>query len=621
MKKLSAICAGIVLAAASVPCVSAGAAETAAQEISYVAGDIDLNKRFSMSDLVLMKKYLMGGAEISEEAYRNADVNGDGSVDVFDYCKFRQMITQYTGSITKKTDMLASSYLNEFIGRTEVITSVYELENYFYGLYVMTVDEECYYFPFVTEEEYDNYLSIYDDEFFEHNVLCLNTLPLGSGNGYKIDDVYYEGDTLKIEYHQPYGGPDCIHEPIMILAQVTVPREIFTAKNVEWEQTEAPVDVSVETDITTAADNNAWKYALSGGEPMLFNTHDELEEWLTKMGFRSAVKSSLLDTYDEGFFYDNDLVLDLYAQTYGGVWNTVPRADVDDMGLKITYDRTAAEGRSKEELLITQVTVPKGSFTNDWIRSERSWESRVNITHSEYCLASPNYSSFAKVYGKTGEWVGSQEELDAYLSDCLTDEGLEFFGNGIRLGDRTAYVWVDSDISGSTHELLSAYNGENGISLYFGNYRPLGCEGEAYLHIIYTDKELSGSTVSEQGLDLSDYSQRFSGSVNYFSLNDSFYRTLVTDSYSFGNSTCADIYIAYPGGGDVQFRSYGYIGTLELASGYDPFSGDYLTDPVGDGFVASSNDFSIYCKDNVLTIRYRTNYDSDFTEATFDINS
>ena len=78
-------------------------------------GDCNYDKKFSLADVVLLQKYLIGKFNLSNS--KNADVNCDGVIDVFDLVKIRKMLLssdvapkKYT--FDEKGPMLLSLYDN-----------------------------------------------------------------------------------------------------------------------------------------------------------------------------------------------------------------------------------------------------------------------------------------------------------------------------------------------------------------------------------------------------------------------------------------------------------------------------------------------------------------------------
>ncbi len=62
-------------------------------ESSDLPGDLTLDGEFSVIDLVYLSRYLHNSYSISAQAFTNADLNGDGEVDVFDLGRMEQMLT------------------------------------------------------------------------------------------------------------------------------------------------------------------------------------------------------------------------------------------------------------------------------------------------------------------------------------------------------------------------------------------------------------------------------------------------------------------------------------------------------------------------------------------------
>ena len=57
-----------------------------------IKGDVDLNGKFELADVVLMQKYLLGRCGL--EGWKNGDVAEDGSLDVIDLIVMKKMLLQ-----------------------------------------------------------------------------------------------------------------------------------------------------------------------------------------------------------------------------------------------------------------------------------------------------------------------------------------------------------------------------------------------------------------------------------------------------------------------------------------------------------------------------------------------
>lgn len=63
-----------------------------ASEPVYEKGDININKKVDVSDIVIMNKYLVKLEKFSEQQFFLADINDDGKVNVFDYILIRRKV-------------------------------------------------------------------------------------------------------------------------------------------------------------------------------------------------------------------------------------------------------------------------------------------------------------------------------------------------------------------------------------------------------------------------------------------------------------------------------------------------------------------------------------------------
>ena len=63
-----------------------------ASEPVYEKGDININKKVDVSDIVIMNKYLVKLEKFSEQQFFLADINDDGKVHVFDYILIRRKV-------------------------------------------------------------------------------------------------------------------------------------------------------------------------------------------------------------------------------------------------------------------------------------------------------------------------------------------------------------------------------------------------------------------------------------------------------------------------------------------------------------------------------------------------
>lgn len=547
-------------------------------------GDVNWDWQITIADLICMKNYLLGSYEMNVNQLFYNDLNEDGSVDVFDYILLEKLITSENGQVQKTFTRCADSMVDalqysKHYDEEAVISSVDELKDYFKATSVISTSGECYIFEVASQEVIDDFLERYDDNFFAYNVLLLKYLK--GIDQYTYKSVQYQGDDLVIEYYDS-SDPDLIpFNPLPpYIAEVAVPRNMFTDGNVIWNEVDRPLNMTVKTDSTNAVTTEAVSWAISPNDPVVIKSADELDEFISDK-FRPGVINSLKSTYDEIYFENNVLVLDIFQHNYDDHFMVSVTAEKNKYGeVELKYDRQFINGFVDEKTVITQVTIPKTQYYRTSFKRTRTWESRTRVSsYREYDLYGAPAAideELVKVYDKEGQWVTSAEEMEAYLADCLTEKGLEFFGSAITDIDwssKSAYVWLDSDIIDSTHKLASAYTVDNEIILDFEHRQPLSCMEGSFLRIMEDDKYNAGKKITERSFDMSDGFPTTNGEYLILEFaNANQYTPILIDQYSFGGVDTADIYKLRTGGGPAQYWGYEHIGTIDLVDGFMPFS-------------------------------------------------
>lgn len=121
----------------------------------------------NISGIRLIKDYLLGEKSISEEQYNIADMDGDGTVDIFDFILMRQAFADNDMQLeyTAETEHYSVGY-REYIYMTSpsdnavVITSLKELTSYLSRFFVDDIVRV--------------YIQKYSGSFFDDNVLLLD---------------------------------------------------------------------------------------------------------------------------------------------------------------------------------------------------------------------------------------------------------------------------------------------------------------------------------------------------------------------------------------------------------------------------------------------------------------
>ncbi|MDE6785118.1 MAG: dockerin type I repeat-containing protein [Ruminococcus sp.] len=634
MKKhiISAI-AGIAVLTA-LPAVSSAALEPP------IPGDVNLDWTINIADLVCMQRYLLGADTINTSQFgiTIADLNDDGRIDAFDYVKLKKVFDEWCG-ISKDNVKIESRFTqvdtsippgvkySRPSGSARIIRSVEDLEYYLSPYSVMTTDGTCVFIDAACQEVLDDLYSRYDDEFFANNILLLNYLP-GTA-GYEFESIQYEGDKLVIKYYDstPYGLT--WYQPLPpYIAEVAVPKDLWADGDYTWERVEQPVEMTMKTDFTNAITDSAITSSYS--KPSVITNSEELDTYLDGK-FHSGVEMSLKETYNDEFFEDNVLIIDLYYQKWRDDWITSVDVSEDEYGnIVFTYDRKFIDGFVDSGIQINQVVIPKKQYHFADAFKEKSWEAFVDVSYTScdlFSIAEMNgfelNDETIKCYSKDGAWVNSDVEMRAYLSECMSDEMIEFLfpessSDSVNWNRYSVYMWVDNDIIGSTHSLINSAKTDDRLNITLSNVQPLSCMGGSFLHIIQTSRIYSGKAVSVNNINMNDDMPHTDGESAILQFGEN---VVMVNQYTFGNKNAADIYRLHLGGGPVQYSGYDYIGTVELDEGYQLVKqGSYISyaeGEKGEKIVMSSGEYKITIENEQLTITYKYSADSEYTEQTF----
>ncbi len=229
MKKITSFAAALLILTSSVTVFYSSAAAS--------KGDINSDGKVNGADLTALSDFILG-AENTELDNDAADMNGDGVLDVYDLALMRQSIvkTERTPDFSGITDQF-------FDGYTEALIKVASgnIEN----------NDSCCVAHSV--EEMDRYLGIfydgnvveamnekYNEEFFKHSVLILNSLFQSSGlkpsaSIYSVD--YKDGATNVSMIRTNYTNTEDVQSALLI--HIAVPKEDYLDFPVKWTMKEA----------------------------------------------------------------------------------------------------------------------------------------------------------------------------------------------------------------------------------------------------------------------------------------------------------------------------------------------------------------------------------------------
>lgn len=610
-KKLTSLVLSAIMTAAAIPAYQVNALDPP------IFGDVNWDWQITIADLVCMKNYLLGNYELNVNQLYYNDLNTDGKVDVFDYILLDDIVKKNNGDVQKCFTRCAMSVVDakqysKYHGDA-VINSVEELKEYFQPTSVISTSGECYIFDVASQEVIDDFLKRYNDNFFANNVLYLNFLK--GVDKYTYKSVKYEGNDLVIEYYDSSDPNLEYFNPLPpYIAEVAIPKNMILEGNVIWKEVKRPFDITVRTNYTTAVEDGAVSWAISDHAPAVIKNTTELDEFISDK-FSSGVKKSLTNTYNEEYFEKNVLILDIFQHGYRDDFIVYPTAGINKYSeLEIVYDREFINGFI-DSTLITQLSIPKEQYYDMNVRCSKTWETRTTANYYEYELNDITGSTdLIKEYTNKSQWIRSEEEAIEFLSDTLTDKGIEFLRPAFENTDwssKALYVWIDDDISGSSRKLASASQSGDKFILTFEHYQPLGCLADMVIRVAEFDNYNAGKEVIEKNFNISNgYPHSGDNDVLLeFSCGKNF-NTVLLNQYRFGDVDTLDIYKLHPGGGPVRYWGYDLIGSIDISGKNQHF----YSEPSGVYTEDEESGKSTYTAEN-YSVTYTVNDDSD--ELTF----
>lgn len=585
-------------------------------EVNYpnytVRGDINSDGTFEVLDLVRMQRYLHGQYDMARQGMYNADINDDGTVDVFDLAYMKRRLPLGEPGYTVRLDHL--SYQEGFYRKTTepsvVIQNTTGLKRYLEPYIETLMSGGQFVIPVVEEEVLAQYLELYNDEFFKENVLCLHPIAQGSGSGlmYKVTDFAMNDGTLEIHYADTY-DPHMSYPDVetSVLAQVAIPKELFHVKDVKWiYQEQETFTPDIASGYTANVTDTAWSEAMRGNGSAVIRTAEELDTWASAR-FQDAVVRSLKKTYDDVYFTENVLIVDLYAQRQtDSVLAEVMKVSKTGNSIVLAYDDVSSTddvmvSRPYVGVELTQVTVPAAQYHDETVTREFTWQTPVEASYEEVdidglpLVLPPGMdvdgadTSYVKDYSMEGEWVTTPEEMEAYLEKCLTEAGMAMFASAFRREDfngKAAYMSMGIDLIGSTHtcESVMQQTKDGSLVMTMAQKQPLGCCGGSFLSALWVDASYAGSSVGIRTFNQNDDNIPSGGEVFIYRNPDSDHynhscAALAVNQYRFGDEGSVVLYRASSGGGSSEFG--GFTEVCEIAFDPDdmPFSDDYTEVP------------------------------------------
>lgn len=420
--------------------ISIATATTTLDTTEVLYGDVNLDGNITLSDVVLLSKYISGGVTLNDAAKANANANGNGTADSGDVLTLMKFQLRLIDTLPDTDSTETVFYYTAVIDNLDVYYDEIVFEDASEAVVTSSDELSAYLLQFLDETDavYTTYLAAYDDEFFAENVLLLNLCIRSSSNvDYGVDEVTSTDGQITVDYHYVYSDEPGCDVVTSALVQIIIPSNAYTGETIIWNNTttetsEFTYDVTVDNIADIMGEDpyyTVYDMMNQGVFPNLYTdteegnatyitSIEELEAFFTVYEDDvSLTYAHLIDTYvlpyyqeiyDDDFFATHDLVLRGVSRMDS--WNIT---DVSWNAPTLTISSEFYYMDCVEVPYLYQIVLPKLSqeeITIDWNTTGESTEQL------------PNYLTWVDVgFDITAKEavVTSVEELEAYLNTDL----------------------------------------------------------------------------------------------------------------------------------------------------------------------------------------------------------
>jgi len=195
-------------------------------EDTPLKGDVNQDGVFNQADVIALQKWLSASPDVHIANWKVADFCEDDKLNIVDLSLMKKELLNHGVNFEYQTttDQIFHpiSWMNEQVGSLTAIRSTTELLDYLNSFFYQSTVQ--------------NYTAIYTEEYFEKNVLLLNTFYQSSGATplLKVSDVFYQDGQLKVS--GKWSIPEVTEDVMsMLLVQVTIPKNAYQDCPIVWE--------------------------------------------------------------------------------------------------------------------------------------------------------------------------------------------------------------------------------------------------------------------------------------------------------------------------------------------------------------------------------------------------
>lgn len=402
--------------------------------------------------------------------------------------------------------------------------------------------------------------------------------------------------------------------------QVNIFDFIILKQELISERISQQVNAEIKLDKTSAVYSPAWDSAMSN-QSYVIKSVQELDEIITPM-FQAGVVRELKQNYDEAFFENYVLCLDLEPQEFASEFELeiADCAYTPENQLQILYQKNpVSEITYSQDILIGQVAVPKDQYHENEVvwniknADAKTMDKPIDFTSKSECIS---YSLRDDAdWNRRNALVTTYDELTEFLGAYLEEEKLaeyqelyskEFFATKsvyLQIDER----YADSDaVAWRVTERIAEDNTKH-VNIDLKKYPNTGCVIELFLHQVIIDKVENPCVVDETEIELT-YDIDFDGNVYYYEIPEAYRKTeyygaIAVNIYEFGNQKEIAVYKVTPMG-MVLYGHHELLSTSAYSGEEDVFKHYYDVSQDENGNYIDENFEIIFSDDNII-INYK----------------
>ena len=200
-----------------------------------VKGDANGDGTFSIADVVLLQRYLLGAEKNNFPVMEGADLYKDGRLDVFDMCLMKKLLVGDDTDI--EFDVVTDQLFDDLTDEVYKTGMLSDGETRSSAVVTSAKGLEAYLSVYFGQETVQKYLEKYDEDFFEKNTLLLNVLcqTRGSQSTFSVNGLDRSLEEFNVYAKWTVQAETPAADPSALMIQISVPYISYGYVFAEWD--------------------------------------------------------------------------------------------------------------------------------------------------------------------------------------------------------------------------------------------------------------------------------------------------------------------------------------------------------------------------------------------------